>query len=267
MKRFGVLATSIATLCLAVGTMGGAEASTVQYYKFTTDFCTGGCGSLGQGSTTNDFGTVKVTDNGTGALDFLVTLNSPLNFVGGGIDATFAFGLDLSGVTITAITPAAFSNPGFFPLNISSGTLPGASFAVDGANVHEDGAGTFGNGPPPPHATATEWGYGIDYKPNGGTSGITTLAFSASGSGLSISDLIQTDQGYWFVADVASISGLGGTGNTGAVGAVLCPTCGPGPGPGPGQTPLPGTLPLLISGIGGMAGLLSWRRKKRAAQV
>ena len=38
-----------------------------------------------------------------------------------------------------------------------------------------------------------------------------------------------------------------------------------GPNPGPGQVPLPGALPLFVSGLGAIGGLIGWRRKRRAA--
>ena len=57
-----------------------------------------------------------------------------------------------------------------------------------------------------------------------------------------------------------------GTGTDNRIETFSCTTCGGG-GPGPSPTPLPGTLPLLVSGLGGMAGLLSLRRKRRAAKA
>src|SRR5258708_13786518 len=75
-------ATSLGAAVLFGAHMLVPTAAHADFFNFTSDDCTNGCGANGQGSTNNNFGSVNVTSAGTGALDFLVTLNSPLNFLG-----------------------------------------------------------------------------------------------------------------------------------------------------------------------------------------
>jgi len=223
------VAAALLAVSIAVPTAGHAD---VANFTFTSDDCTGGCGTNGQGSTNNNFGSITVTTVGSNTLDFLVTLNSPMNFVGSGLDATFALALDKSGATFGAVTPSSF---------VACGT---AGFCTVTGNLKMGGAGNFGDG-------TTSFGYGLDFSPNGGTSGITSIEFTLTlATGLTLADLRLGSGGSWFAADAASIAALGGTGNTGAIDgtvAVPAPILGAG---------LPGLIAACL-------GLVAFARRRR----
>src|SRR5436190_10603707 len=93
--RTGVLLGIGALMTLVVPS--ASQAATVETFTFTVSptCCTG------------PFGTVKVTDNGTGNLIFSATLNNPPDFFGSGFDATLAFNLAVgpsyAGLTYTGL--------------------------------------------------------------------------------------------------------------------------------------------------------------------
>ena len=178
-----------AVLVLALVTVGlvlAAPPAQADSFDFTSDHCTGGCG-------TTPFGTVTLTQSGT-TVDITVHLNNPNFFVhtNAGDDMAFKFnatGVVLTDITIDGHTPA---------LTAATGTFNG------------DGGGTFAFGIQCPSCAQAEPG-----KFN------TDIVFHVANA--VISDfLTPNDKGQIFVADIISCDvahcGSGtGTGNTGLV--------------------------------------------------
>ena len=171
-SRLGLVAALFVTALLVA-------APTVQAitYDFTTDHCTGGCG-------TAPFGSVTLTQDG-GNVDVLAHLNDPNAWVktGAGDFQAFLFngiGITVADITIDAHTP---------------------SLSADIGPFHANGSG--------------DWDFGINCPTcaNGGGSGTFTGDILFHVANAVISDLIIANAtGNIFAADI-----LGGNSNTGVV--------------------------------------------------
>jgi hypothetical protein len=164
---------------------GSARASTI--FEFTSDHCTGGCG-------TPPFGSVTLTQNGT-AVDLVVHLFSPNLFVRTGAADFMAFKFNATDVVLGDITVTQ--------------TVAGQTLAAQTGALNGDGTGSFAFG-----IQCTTCG-------NGGSGAFgDDLQFSVANA--TIADLTaQNDLGNTFVADILSVADLGGTGNTGPVDATV----------------------------------------------
>jgi hypothetical protein len=187
-------------------------------YPLNIDLSSGGLGILSAG-------TVAVTEDGSGGLDFLVTLNAGVNFVEtGNIGFTFSL-VDITSVTFDPNPPTDWT--------ILQGAGP----------YHSDGSG--------------DWDFGLecDKTANGSNDancGLTSLEFNIKAAvPLSLSSLELSTGGYLFAADVIVVS----SGLTGLM-AADCSNCAPPP-----PVPLPAALPLFGSALlaSGMVGW--WRRR------
>jgi VPDSG-CTERM motif len=199
---------------LALGPSSATATTIVGTATFTSDHCTDGCLT----NQTNG-GTITVTDNGNGTLDFLVQLANGNQFINGGFEATFGFNLSgISAVTYSNLTSG---------WTIAGGTNPQP--AATGNHLHMDGTGNFTFGVLAP---------GNPSNPAG-----STLQFSITAIGLDITDFAANDQGQFLAADIIS----GTTGFTGAIDASVAPT--------PGQQSVPDggtTVTLLGSALLGL---------------
>jgi hypothetical protein len=230
MRVRSVLKTSTlgvaALFAISMSTIDVSNAD-VATFNITSDHCTGGClGGL------SSLGTVTVNDAG-GNLAFSIDLTSSNSgFVKTGFDGSFAFNLVGNPVitysAITATGGAAFTPVGGNPVGAQNLT-------------QFDGFGSFE--------------YAVIRTQNGGGAQpkVTNLSFSIDAAAdLTLASLQQTvfaGGSTFFVLDV--ISGV--TGNTGLVDA----------SPGTSAVPLPGALPLFLTGLGGL--VLMGRRKKQVA--
>jgi hypothetical protein len=215
-----------ALFAISMSTINVSNAD-VATFNLTSDHCTGGClGGL------SSLGTVTVNDAG-GNLSFSINLTSSNSgIINTGFDGSFAFNLNGNPViTYSAIT--ATGGAGFSPVG---GNPTGAQ------NLTQfDGFGSF------------EYAILRDQQGGGALPRVTNVSFSIdAAANLTLASLQQTafsGGSTFFVVDV--ISGV--TGNTGLVDA----------GPGVSQVPLPGALPLFLTGLAGL--VLVGRRKKQVA--
>jgi hypothetical protein len=257
--RFRLSATtlSVVGLLLAMPAIGSASPVNLLYdldlNGMTTGTCPGGvCGQVtvtGDTTTSLAYAVALATgvsfhanhagSSGTGPF-FYFQLTDP-----GGPAITFS-GLGVNGTIGTDSysynTPTTTGGP-FTP---NAGNFPGTyNYVVTCTN---DTSGKICNGP-------------LTFTASGATVANPFIIGSPLGHGLFPTDEIA------FVADL-SVSGLCGqdvlcTAGTGLVGSSLvrdCPTCGPDI-----ATPLPGALPLFVSGLGAIGGLIGWRRKRKSA--
>jgi len=178
---------------LAAGLMVAAPPAQAITFNFTSDHCTGGCG-------TPPFGTVELIQTGTGptaTVAFTVHLLSPNFYVKTGSGDFLAFKFNAIGVVLTDITVAAHTP-----------ALVAAAGAFNG-----DGTGTFGFGISCPGCAN---GAGDRFN--------TDILFTVANSQLA-DFLVANSLGNLFVADIISctaaacsgFTGTPGTGNTGPV--------------------------------------------------
>jgi len=125
------------------------------------------------------FGTVSLTQNGANEVDIEVALAAGFGFVNtGGPHTSFAFNLDVSGISINVTTPLV---PSFNALAPATAT-PFGNFS-NGLNLdaQNGGAGAY---------------YGL-------------LDFQVTrAGGISLADFIANDLGYLFAADVIAADGI-----------------------------------------------------------
>lgn len=237
MKKLLLTGLLLASPLLASPLLAPAHAvTTVGTGTFTSDHCTDGCGPQPTG-----FATITGTDNGAGSIAFTIT---PLN--GNGLinagQTTFTFNL-IGDPTITySNLPSGFTVVGGF----GTGNL-----MQNAGSIGQDGFGTFE--------------YGIDYTAANGANNplFTSLQFTISGSGLTLASLIELSTNppgsdpAFLALDIIS----GTTGKTGLVdfsgNLIITPV-------DVDNTPIPGTIWLFASGLGGAAVLLRRRRKRIA---
>jgi len=221
-KQLWVGAASAAALMLSCA--GTAQAATQLYTLNIVD--------SGAGVGAGPFGTVSVTEN-LGALDFLVTVNSPYRIHDGNANHN-AFAFELNGDPAISIS------------NLTTGFafLPGTGFS----------APPFGN---------NIWDYAIDCTTacgpgyGGGYAGPLSFTVTANSGSLSLASLgfntatvNGTSSNIYFVADLVNPQG-----STGNIGATLTGTA----------VPEPATWAMLIMGFGMAGAALRSRRRTSVA--
>jgi len=174
MKKIFGLGAMLALLAIAPSMKAGTIT-----YTLTQDGCTGTCG-------TGPFGTIKLTDNGSGNSAFvsvLVTLSANENFSGTGAGDALEF-------------------------NVAGGVISAASITSGfGVGPAPDTASTFGTFLLSVSCTSCQGGSGPSGPLSfnvGGPSGVTIGSFTANGGG------------FFFASDIAGNNGK--TGNVAAIG-------------------------------------------------
>jgi hypothetical protein len=217
--------TFLAAVGFCAFAAGPAQADT---FTFTSCHITGGC------TTPTTFGTVTLTQSGT-SVNFVVSLANGNRFVetGAGGGELFLFNDALAGSTITTIA--------------TSPTTPGAGLSgfTNLPPVMADGTGTF--------TASVECTSAGDC--NGGSAPtMNSLSFTVTNATLAQLEIANA-AGNIFVADI-----LCGATQTGCTGGLT----GPVDVSVPTGVPLPGTLPLFVTGLVGL-GLLGRRKLKAQA--
>src|SRR5262245_40660264 len=169
-------------LSAAVLLLGAGSARAVSF-EFTSDHCTGGCG-------TAPFGSVTLDQNGAN-VDITVHLFSPNSFVKTGAADFQAFKFNASGVVLGDITVDQ--------------TVPLETLAAQTGAFNGNGTGMFA------------FGIACTTCCNGSSGTFSDdIVFHVAGA--TIADLTAgNDLGNIFVADILSAAAGGGTGNTGPV--------------------------------------------------
>jgi hypothetical protein len=189
-KLLPILAATAAALMLSVGMATPASAD---LFDFTSDHCTGGCG-------TSPFGSVMLTQNGT-SVDVVVTLFNGSEFIQTGAGDNYLFKFDASsGITNADIT-------------ITSPTSPTLSVVGPGSF---DGDGTG------------DYDFGICHEVSGSCSNTASSPIAGpidfTVANATTADLeIVNDAGFLFTADIKATNG-----NTGPVAVVPAPPIGHG---------------------------------------
>jgi PEP-CTERM motif-containing protein len=194
---------------LVVSALWGASAAHAQtFYNLTVDHCTSGCG-------TSPFGTVELQP-GTNSVLVTVSLLNGDQFVDSGLHA---FTFDVGGTAaISGLT---------------------AGFTADAlGSYHQDGFGDF------PYAIEC----GTACGPGGSSPGGSTLSFTVTQSGLTVSSFVSNGSAF-FTADI-----LGTNGKTGPVGAIA-------------TTPEPTSMLLFGTGLVVFGGMLRLRNRKSGNSV
>ena len=194
----GIARVVVALMVLTAGLVMATPPAQAVTFNLTSDHCTGSCGPTG-----TTFGTVELVANGTGGVDFTVTLNSPFEFAktGAANDQAFKF----NGVNTVLVTDITVTSP-------ASPVLTGDAGAFNG-----DGTGDFG--------------FGIICAACGGGSSSAfsgPIKFTVASS--VVSDFtIPNAAGQVFVADIFNSATSGpGFGNTGPVDASTANVAEPG---------------------------------------
>lgn len=206
-------------LCLFVLAAAGVGRADTMTFNLTVDGCTGGCGS-------GPYGTITITDNGSGGVNVTETLATNYYFVNTGAGNPLAFNLDAAG-TIT---------------NVQSSTY----FEAGGATT----ASTFGSFTdsiqciPKSGNTPSPCGSGG----SGAFSNPTTLTFTVDG--VDVSNFVKNSSGYFFAADV------GEAGYSNDVWTIIATGNVGSDGPGAPVIPEPPSLLLLGTGLAALAGMM-----------
>ena len=208
-------AIALAALTAALTTAGAAGATT---YVLNVDGCSSGCGYA-------NYGTVDVTGQGTGTLNFDIELATNVYFnQAGQPDEAFSLVGDPT-ITVSGL-------PSTFGVN---------AVQPSGTN-HESSFGDFGY--------EIQW---LGPPTNNGALGVQSLTFTVTGPGaLTLDSNLVGGKNIFFVVDVAAVTG--DVVKTGDVGATLTG----------GGIPEPATWAMMILGMGGIGAMARRRRTELA---
>jgi hypothetical protein len=212
-KRLGTISLSVLGVALlALVTTPAARADAI--YNFTVDGCSAVCGPQ------TPFGTIDLHAVNSTTVQITVSMLNGNEFLTTGSHVGFAFNVKGSAVTL--------------------GTLP-TGWKSAGTNLSQPSFGTFSNG-----IDCTQGNWTSKQGCAGSDPWVGTLQFDVSrASGLTLSDFVGDNKGYFFSADI--ISGM--TGKTGPIGAKGNVT----------PVPEPGTLAMMGSGVLSLA--FGWRKR------
>jgi hypothetical protein len=209
-----------------------SQANISKVWDLTSDHCSGTGGCLNGASG----GTVTVTDDGMGTLQFAIDLLNGYKLINTGFPTTFAFNL----FGINQILYSGLPTNWLIPDEIAGGFQ---DKKIGG--YHQDGTGYFDYGvlfciPKSNDPTKCEQG-------NAGADG-SSLTFTISATGLDWTDLVQNADGQFFAIDI-----IGFNGNTGNIDASNPPI----------ERDVPEPQSLALLGLG-LVGLAVVRRRRNA---
>jgi hypothetical protein len=227
MKRVWYTAAACGMAMLFAGN-ANAVTTTTTYLISNTNTCNGGC-------TTGPFGTVTdVVDTTAVTSTITVSLASPYEFVGG----ANVFGFDLVG------------SPTIIFTNVGNGGSTGSFSATTPQTAGSTTLDGFG-----------KFEYTLDAAGNGGSSPQgNELVFTINTTAALVSNSATSTTNFLFALDLCPSTGCG-QGLTGFAGGG--PTCTFNCS-SQNETPLPATLPLLASVLGGGFAFSKWRKRRRA---